>query len=184
LTGHFPHLTAAKYNTDSEGGFMIIRVEMERFTISRRQIRGLGIFAGVTVGVGVVLLVVSVFAPTHTFVARAALSLGIFTLVGGLLFAFLSLGYKSTYTEISADGVRTKSQFSDKNVAWQNVKDIKVDRADKRDWHRIVLVCRNGQTITLSAPVESPILVPDPEFNTKVERVITAWRQMTVAPGN
>jgi hypothetical protein len=46
LTGHSPHLTAAKYNTDSEGSFMIIGVEMERFTLCRRQVRGVGTYAG------------------------------------------------------------------------------------------------------------------------------------------
>ncbi len=55
---------------------------MERFTISRRQIRGLGTFAGASIGLGVVLLVVFVFAPTGSFVARGALSMGSITLLG------------------------------------------------------------------------------------------------------
>jgi hypothetical protein len=101
-----------------------------------------------------------------------------------LVLVFLTLGFARAYTEISADGVHTRSQFEARHVAWPDVKDIKVDNANKRDWHRIAIVCRNGQAFTLAAPVESPILVPDPEFTAKLERIVAAWRQMTVANGN
>ncbi len=101
-----------------------------------------------------------------------------------MLIAFLTLGYTRAYAEISADGVCTKSQFGDRHVAWPDVKDIKVDNMDKRDWHRIAIVCRNGRTFTLRAPLESRILVPDPDFTAKLERIVAAWRQMTVAAGN
>jgi hypothetical protein len=157
---------------------------MERFTISRRQIRGLGIFAGASIGLGVVLLVVFVSAPTGSFVARGALSIGSIMLLGGLITAFLTLGNTRAYTEISADGVRNSGPFGKWHVAWPDVKDIKVDNMDRRDWHRIAIVCRNGRTFTLAAPFESPILVPDPDFKVKLERVVAAWRQMTVAAGN
>ena len=157
---------------------------MERFTISRRQIRGLGTFAGASIGLGVVLLVVFVSAPTGSFVARGALSIGSIMLLGGLITAFLTLGNTRAYTEISADGVRNSGPFGKWHVAWPDVKDIKVDNMDRRDWHRIAIVCRNGRTFTLAAPFESPILVPDPDFKVKLERVVAAWRQMTVAAGN
>jgi hypothetical protein len=155
-----------------------------RFTISRRQIRGLGTFAGASIGLGVVLLVVFVSAPTGSFVARGALSIGSIMLLGGLITAFLTLGNTRAYTEISADGVRNSGPFGKWHVAWPDVKDIKVDNMDRRDWHRIAIVCRNGRTFTLAAPFESPILVPDPDFKVKLERVVAAWRQMTVAAGN
>jgi hypothetical protein len=157
---------------------------MERFTISRRQIRGLGTFAGASIGLGVVLLVVFVSAPTGSFVARGALSIGSIMLLGGLITAFLTLGNTRAYTEISADGVRNSGPFGKWHVAWPDVKDIKVDNMDRRDWHRIAIVCRNGRTFTLAAPFESPILVPDPDFKVKLERIVAAWRQMTVAAGN
>jgi hypothetical protein len=157
---------------------------MERFTISRRQIRGLGTFAGASIGLGVVLLVVFVSAPTGSFVARGALSIGSIMLLGGLIIAFLTLGNTRAYTEISADGVRNSGPFGKWHVAWPDVKDIKVDNMDRRDWHRIAIVCRNGRTFTLAAPFESPILVPDPDFKDKLERIVAAWRQMTVAAGN
>jgi hypothetical protein len=157
---------------------------MERFTISRRQIRGLGTFAGASIGLGVVLLVVFVSAPTGSFVARGALSIGSIMLLGGLITAFLTLGNTRAYTEISADGVRNSGPFGKWHVAWPDVKDIKVDNMDRRDWHRIAIVCRNGRTFTLAAPFESPILVPDPDFKAKLERIVAAWRQMTVAAGN
>ena len=157
---------------------------MERFTISRRQIRGLGTFAGASIGLGVVLLVVFVSAPTGSFVARGALSIGSIMLLGGLITAFLTLGNTRAYTEISADGVRNSGPFGKWHVAWPDVKDIKVDNMDRRDWHRIAIVCRNGRTFTLAAPFESPILVPDPDFKDKRERIVAAWRQMTVAAGN
>jgi|ERR1700722_1875859 hypothetical protein len=157
---------------------------MERFTISRRQIRGLGTFAGASIGLGVVLLVVFVSAPTGSFVARGALSIGSIMLLGGLITAFLTLGNTRAYTEISADGVRNSGPFGKWHVAWPDVKDIKVDNMDRRDWHRIAIVCRNGRTFTLAAPFESPILVPDPDFKDKRERIVVAWRQMTVAAGN
>jgi hypothetical protein len=157
---------------------------MERFTISRRQIRGLGTFAGASIGLGVVLLVVFVSAPTGSFVSRGALSIGSIMLLGGLITAFLTLGNTRAYTEISADGVRNSGPFGKWHVAWPDVKDIKVDNMDRRDWHRIAIVCRNGRTFTLAAPFESPILVPDPDFKVKLERIVAAWRQMTVAAGN
>ena len=157
---------------------------MERFTISRRQIRGLGTFAGASIGLGVVLLVVFVSAPTGSFVARGALSIGSIMLLGGLITAFLTLGNTRAYTEISADGVRNSGPFGKWHVAWPDVKDIKVDNMDRRDWHRIAIVCRNGRTFTLAAPFESPILVPDPDFKVKLERIVATWRQMTVAAGN
>ncbi len=157
---------------------------MERFTISRRQIRGLGTFAGASIGLGVVLLVVFVSAPTGSFVARGALSFGSIMLLGGLIIAFLTLGNTRAYTEISADGVRNSGPFGKWHVAWPDVKDIKVDNMDKRDWHRIAIACRNGRTFTLAAPFESRILVPDPDFKVKLERIVAAWRQMTVAAGN
>ena len=157
---------------------------MERFTISRRQIRGLGTFAGASIGLGVVLLVVFVSVLTGSLVARGALSIGSIMLLGGLIIAFLTLGYTRAYTEISADGVRNSGPFGKWHVAWPDVKDIKVDNMDRRDWHRIAIVCRNGRTFTLAAPFESPILVPDPDFKDKLERIVAAWRQMTVAAGN
>jgi hypothetical protein len=157
---------------------------MERFTISRRQIRGLGTFAGASIGLGVVLLVVFVSAPTGSFVARGALSIGSIMLLGGLITAFLTLGNTRAYTEISADGVRNSGPFGKWHVAWPDVKDIKVDNMDRRDWHRIAIVCRNGRTFTLAAPFESPILVPDPDFKDKLGRIVAAWCQMTVAAGN
>jgi hypothetical protein len=157
---------------------------MERFTISRRQIRGLGTFAGASIGLGVVLPVVFISAPTGSFVARGALSIGSNILLGGLIIAFLTLGNTRAYTEISADGVRNSGVFGKWHVAWPDVKDIKVDNMDRRDWHRIAIVCRNGRTFTLAAPFESPILVPDPDFKDKLERIVAAWRQMTVAAGN
>jgi hypothetical protein len=101
-----------------------------------------------------------------------------------LIIAFLTPGYTRRYTEISADGVRTRSQFGARYAAWLDVKDIKVDKMDKRDWHTIAIVCRNGGTFTLAAPLESPILVPDPDFKAKLERIVAAWRLMTVAAGN
>jgi len=131
-----------------------------------------------------VLLVVFVSAPTGSFVARGALSIGSIMLLGGLIIAFLTLGNTRAYTEISADGVRNSGPFGKWHVAWPDVKDIKVDNMDRRDWHRIAIVCRNGRTFTLAAPFESPILVPDPDFKDKLERIVAAWRQMTVAAGN
>ena len=157
---------------------------MERFTISRRQICGLGTFAGASIGLGVVLLVVFVSVLTGSLVARGALSIGSIMLLGGLIIAFLTLGNTRAYTEISADGVRNSGPFGKWHVAWPDVKDIKVDNMDRRDWHRIAIVCRNGRTFTLAAPFESPILVPDPDFKVKLERIVVAWRQMTVAAGN
>ena len=130
------------------------------------------------------LLVVFVSAPTGSFVARGALSIGSIMLLGGLIIAFLTLGNTRAYTEISADGVRNSGPFGKWHVAWPDVKDIKVDNMDRRDWHRIEIVCRNGRTFTLAAPCESPILVPDPDFKDKLERIVAAWRQMTVAAGN
>ena len=152
--------------------------------MSRRQIRGLGTFAGASIGLGVVLLVVFVSVLTGSLVARGALSIGSIMLLGGLIIAFLTLGNTRAYTEISADGVRNSGPFGKWHVAWPDVKDIKVDNMDRRDWHRIAIVCRNGRTFTLAAPFESPILVPDPDFKVKLERIVAAWRQMTVAAGN
>ena len=102
---------------------------MERFTISRRQVSGLGTLAGAFVGLGAVLLVV--FALTAGFVARGALSLG----------------------SVSILGV-------------------------------IEIVCRNARTFTLGAPLESRTIMPDPDFKAKLERIVAAWRQMTVATRN
>jgi hypothetical protein len=155
---------------------------MERFTISRRQISGFGIFAGAAFGLGAVLLVV--FALTGGFVARGALSLGSVSILGGLLNAYLALSFTRAYTEISADGVRTRTVFGTKRVAWPDVKDIKVDHAEKRTWHLIDIVCRNGRTFTLGAPIESRTIMPDPDFTAKLERIVAAWHQMTVATGN
>jgi hypothetical protein len=155
---------------------------MERFTISRRQISGVGIFAGAFLGLGVVLLVV--FALTGGFVARAALSLGSITILGALLNAYLAVGFTRAYTEISADGVRTRTPLAAKHVAWPDVKDIKVDHMEKRVLHVIEIVCRNGRTFTLGAPLESRTIMPDPDFTAKLERIVAAWRQMTVAAGN
>jgi hypothetical protein len=158
-------------------------VEIERFTFSRRQISGLGILAGSLLGCGVVLLVV--FALTTGFVARGAAGLSFFTLLWGVVFAYLTLGCARVYTEISADGVRTRTAFGTKHVvAWPEVKDIKVDNMEKRDWHAIGIVCGNGRTFALGAPRDSPTLMPDPDFKAKLERIVAAWRLMTVAAGN
>jgi Bacterial PH domain len=155
---------------------------MERFTISRRQVSGLGTYAGAIAGLGAVLLVV--FALAGGWVARGALSLGSVSILGGLTNAYLALASTRAYTEISADGIRTENAFGTKHVAWPDIKDIKVDHAEKRTWHVIKIVCRNGRTFTLGAPLESRTFMPDPDFKAKLERIVAAWREMSVAAGN
>jgi hypothetical protein len=155
---------------------------MERFTISPRQVSGLGTFAGAIFGLGAVLLVV--FAFTGGFVARGALSLGYVSILGGLLNGYLALACTRAYTEISVDGIHTRTAFGTKHVAWPDVKDIKVDHAEKRTWHVIKIVCRNGRTFTLGAPLESRTIVPDPDFTAKLERIVAAWHARRVAAEN
>ena len=138
--------------------------------------------AGGFVGLGAVLLVV--FALTGGFAGRGALGLGSLLILGGLLHAYLALASMRAYTEISVDGIRTRNAFGTKHVAWPDVKDIKVDHAEKRTWHIIAIVCRNGRTFTLGAPLESRTIMRDPDFKDKPERIVAAWRQMTVAAGN
>jgi Bacterial PH domain len=155
-------------------------VEIETFTISRGQTTELGIFAAVILGIGAVLLV---FAFTGSYVSRPALGFGSLLAFFGLLAAYLTLAYTRAYTEISADGIRTRHPFGTKHVAWPDVKDIKVDALQKRTLHVIEIVRRNGRSFQLGAPVDSPIM-SDPDFKAKLERIAAAWRQMTVAAGN
>ena len=151
---------------------------MERFTISRRQIRGLGTFAGASIGLGVVLLVVFVSAPTGSFVARGALSFGSIMLLGGLIIAFLTLGNTRAYTEISADGVRNSGPFGKWHVAWPDVKDIKVDNMDKAgsasDGDRLPQRPNVHARGTVRAPINS---CPTPTLPGQAGVIVAAWRR-------
>jgi hypothetical protein len=95
----------------------------------------------------------------------------------------LTLTCSRAYTEISVDGIRTRNVLSTKQVAWPDVRDIKVGALEKRTMHVIEIERRNGRTFPLGAPVDSPIM-SDPDFKAKLERIVAAWRQMSVAAGN
>ncbi len=160
---------------------IIVRVLTERFELPRRQFAQLTLFAGVLVGVGVLLDVLALAVLKNAPIVLLMWGIGLS--LGGLFALYAAMAYSRAYTEITALGVRTRGLFGTKRAAWADVKHIQVYDPQNRGTRTIKIVRRDGKTFQLGAPTDSPVM-SDPEFNAKLLRVVAAWHRMSVAAGN
>ena len=157
-------------------------VETERFEIERDQLAHLTLFAWVVLGVGVLLDIVMVGAHGHGLV----LDWGAGLTIAGLIGLWARTAYARAYTEVSADGIKTRGIFGTRKAAWAEVRDIRLLDYQVRGMSLVKVVLRGGRSFRLGAPVHSQVM-PDPAFTRKVERIgIAAARQRALhgaAPG-
>ena len=156
----------------------MIAVQTERFEIPRRQFKQLFIFAGVLAGVGVVLdlLALVVFGK----VLLMPLMWGIGLTLAGAFALYAAMAYTRAYTEITADGIRTRGLYGTKRATWADVKDITVYNPRNQGVDTIKIRLFSGKTFQLGAPTNSPVM-SDPEFAAKMERIVAAWHSGVAA---
>lgn len=157
-------------------------VETERFEIGRHQVSQLTLYAGLLTGAGVLLDIVAVGAHGHG--PKKLVAWGIGLTIGGVIALCARTAYARAYTELTADGIRTRGIVGTRRAAWADVRDISVLDYKGKGVYSVKVLLRSGKTFRLGAPVSSQVMA-DPEFNSKVERIIAARQQARAgaAPG-
>jgi hypothetical protein len=151
-------------------------VEPERFEISPRQLSHVTVCLGMIFAVGALVLVA---AGAGADWARHLVGLAITLVSASLICVWVRIAYARAYTEITADGFSTRGLSGAKRAAWTDVSAIKVSTDNGIS---SVKVWASGRrtAIRLGAPIRSP-LMGDPDFKSKVERIVAAWHSAVAA---
>src|ERR1700756_4394947 len=96
-------------------------VEAERFEVGRHQVAQLTLYAGLLAGAGVLLDIVA--AAGHGHGPGALGKGGIGLTIGGLIALWARTAYARAYTELSAEGIRTRGLLGTRRAAWADVRD-------------------------------------------------------------
>ena len=157
-------------------------VETERFEIGNHQAAQLTLYAGLLAAAGVLLDIVAVAARGHVPGKVAAWGMGL--TIGGVIALWARTAYARAYTELSADGIRTRGIFGTRRAAWADVKDISVVDNKGKGVYSVKVLLRSGRGFRLGAPVHSPVMA-DPAFSRKVEQLMAARQRArpAAAPG-
>jgi hypothetical protein len=157
-------------------------VENERFEIGSHQAAQLTLYAGLLAAAGAALDIAAVAARGH--VPGRVSEWGIGLTIGGVIALWARTAYARAYTELSADGIRTRGIFGTRRAAWADVKDISVVDSKGNGVYSVKVLLRSGRGFRLGAPVHSPVMA-DPAFNRKVELLMAARQRARygTAPG-
>ena len=106
--------------------------------------------------------------------------MGVGLTLAGAFALYSATAYTRAYTEITADGIRTRGLFGTKRARWADVKDIVVYDPRNQDVHTVKILLRSGKAFQLGAPADSPVM-SDSEFQSKFERIVAAWHSAVAA---
>ena len=149
-------------------------MEAERFEVGRHQVAQLTLYAGLLAGAGVLLDIAA--AAGHGHGPGALVKWGIGLTIGGLAALWARTAYARAYTELSAEGIRTRGLLGTRRAAWADVRDVSVVDYKGRGVYSVRVLLRSGRSFRLGAPVHSPVMA-DPAFRRKVQRIIDARQQ-------
>ena len=149
-------------------------VETERLEIGRHQVTQLTRYGGLVTGAGVVLDIAALAEHGHGPKALLKWALGL--TIAGLIVLWARTAYARAYTELTADGIRTRGLFGTRRAAWADVADISVHDSRNRGVYSVKVHLRGGSGFRLGAPVHSPVMT-DPEFDQKVQQILAAQQQ-------
>lgn len=89
------------------------------------------------------------------------------TAVGG------TLGMRFGKVRLTPEAVEV-SRFGRRTIPWTSVEEVRRIRLLGGDGVRLVV---GGRPVPLSAPVNTPVIQPDPAFDEKVSTIEAYWRQ-------
>jgi hypothetical protein len=157
-------------------------VETEKFEIGRHQVSQLTLYAGLLTCAGIVLDIVA--AGEHGHPSKTLVKWGIGLTIAGVIALWARTAYARAYTELTAEGIKTRGLFGTRRAAWADVKGISVLDYRGRGVYSVKVVLGSGKGFRLGAPVHSQVMA-DPAFTSKVERILAVRQQALygAAPG-
>jgi hypothetical protein len=102
------------------------------------------------------------------------LILGIALPLAALIGLYAGLAYRRAYTVITEGGIQTRALAGTRQAPWDHVEDISVIDPRSQGTLSIKVRLYSGKSFSLGAPVSSRVM-RDPDFNSKLERIVAAW---------